>query len=591
MKRSFLKSAFALLLAMAMVLLSACLPIKGKDTPGETTGNPDSDTVPVKNSVTILYTNDIHAYLNNDMGDTPGISYAQLAQMKKDLGEHVLLVDAGDHVQGGVYGAMDQGQSVLEIMDEIYDLATIGNHEFDYGIERMLSFTGNAKYPYISCNFVHTESGEPVLQPHVMKTVGNVKVGFVGIITPETITSTAPSYFQNDEGELIYDFLDGDALYEAIQSSVDALKQDGADYVIALGHVGVDQFSEMTSRKIIANISGLSAFIDGHSHTEIPEELVQDKDGKEVVLTQTGYYFGGIGCMTLGENGIKTEIVKAYEGKDQEILDMKNEWVTAVDEMLGEKIGTLGTKLSIFDEDGNRLVRVNATNIGDFITDSYYYYVNEVAGINCDVAIMNGGGIRADINAGEVSYKDLKAATPYGNMLCAIELTGQQILDMLEWGARATTGEAGRFEEGSFLHTAGLTYTVDASIASTVQQDDQGLWAGAPTGEYRVKDVKIYDKTEQAYVALDLDKTYCVAGADYTLTSRGGGFEMLHGRTVKDYIVEDYMSLAAYAIAFDDTDEDGLSDVVSANSPLCKYAGYGMYYEAPMGAERVSVVK
>ncbi len=570
-----IKSKFLKMLAVVVFVLTVLSMTSCKDK--------------TKDTVTILYTNDIHAYLNNDAEE--GISYAELAQMKKELGENVLLVDAGDHIQGSVYGAMDQGQSVLEIMDEVYDLATLGNHEFDYGTERTLSIVSNSKYPYISCNFVYKESGETVLQPHIMKTVGNVKVGFVGITTPETLTSTAPSYFQNEEGEFIYDFLDDDKLYNAVQASIDALKGEGADYIIALGHVGVDALSEMTSRRIIENISGLDAFIDGHSHTEIEKETVADKSGNDVLLTQTGYYFGGIGKMTLSESGIDTQIVKTYETRDEAVLNLKNEWVGEVEEMLGEKIGAIETALSVNDEDGNRLVRTNGTAIGEFVADSYYYYVNFVSEIDCDAAIINGGGIRADIEAGDLSYMSLKSVNPFGNMICAIELTGQQIIDMLEWASRITIGVAGQYEEGSFLHTAGLKYTVDTSVMSTVQKNDQDIWTGAPTGEYRVKDVMIYDKEAKAYVQLELEKTYCVAGTNYTLINGGGGFGMLGGNVIKDYIVEDYMALAAYAIAFEDTNKDGFSDIASMNSPLSAYEGYGINYETAIGDNRANVIK
>ncbi len=574
-------------LLTAIVLLSACAPNTPTGTwtsPGTTSGS-----VAQKNTVTILYTNDIHAYLNNDTGDTPGISYAQLAQLKKDLGENVLLVDAGDHMQGSVYGAMDQGQTVLELMNGLYDLAVIGNHEFDYGIDRLLYATSHSEYPYICCNFVHKQNGEPVLKPYKVVTVGNVKVGFVGIITPETLTSTAPSYFQDESGAYIYDFLDGEALYAAVQCAVDAMVAQGADYIIALGHVGVDQLSEMTSRSIIENVSGLDVFIDGHSHTELEKELVQDKAGAQVLLTQTGYYFGSVGKLTLGQEGIDTELIKTYDAFDEAVENTKNDWVQDVEEMLGEKIGVLGSTLSVNDENGDRLVRVRGTNLGEFVADSYYFYINFVSGLDCDVAIINGGGLRASIESGDVTYMSLKATNPFGNQLCAVELTGQQLLDMLEWGSRLTTGVAGEFEEGSFLHTAGLTYRVDTSIPSTVQQDNDGFWTGAPTGAYRVKDVMIFDKTLGVYVPLELDKLYCVGGTNYTLINWGGGFEMLGGSVVKDYIVEDYMALAAYAISFADVDGDGFSDIVSTNSPLYVYKGYDMHYEELAGMNRANV--
>ncbi len=583
MNKTIFKKITLCLLILVTMLMSACV------TQIPTIDEQINEQKPEK-AVTVLYTNDIHAFLNNDGSEEGGISYAHLAQMKKELGENTLLVDAGDHIQGSVYGAMDSGHSVLEIMDGLYDAATIGNHEFDYGIDRTLYITENSSYPYISCNFIYLPTGEPVVKPHIVLSVGDTKIGFVGITTPETLTSSAPSYFQDENGEYIYAFLDGEELYSAVQSSVNALKKDGANYIIALGHVGVDELSKTTSRTIIENTTGIDAFIDGHSHTEIEKELVSDKSGNEVVLTQTGYYFGSVGKMTLSKDGIKTELIKDYEATDEAVAAEKAKWVQSVEATLGEKIGALGTKLTVNDENGTRLIRVKGTNLGEFVTDGYYYYVNFIAQLDCDLAIVNGGGVRADLDSGDVSYENLMSVNPFGDMLCTVTVTGQQILDMLEWGSRLTLGVAGQNEEGSFLHTAGLRYTVDTSIESTVEENEYGEWSNPPTGEYRVRDVQIYDKAVGEYVDIDLDRTYCLAGSNYILLHGGGGFKMLGGRANQDYIVEDYMALAEYVKAFSDTDGDGYADIVSENSPLCVYENYTVNYEALEGAQRARVI-
>ncbi len=593
------KMTLAFVLASILMVVTACgkpsaevssVEVASTEVASTEVATPETQVAEQqKEPVYILYTNDVHGYIDNDSSEEGGLSYAYLAGLKEELGENTLVVDAGDHIQGSIYGAMDQGESVLEMMDEVYDVATMGNHEFDYGIDRALSVVSHSKYPYISCNFVQKETGEPVVEPYVMREVGDVKIGFVGISTPETFRSTSITYFEDENGNLIYDFLDGEKLYGAVQNSVDALEADGADYVIAVGHLGVDEASELTSRDVISHVEGLDVFIDGHSHTEMEKELVKDKDGEEVILTQTGNYFNSIGKLTIEEDGITTELIKAYDKPDEEVTKQKNEWVQKVDEMLEQKIGVLDTAFLADDSEGNRLVRVKATSIGEFIADGYYYYMNQIAGVDCDVAIINGGGIRAGIDAGEVSYKSLKMVNPFGNMLCAVELTGQQILDMLEWGSRSTMGVAGEHEEGAFLQTAGLTYVVDTSVVSTVQQNDQEQWNGAPTGAYRVKDVKIYDKTTKTYEDIDLTKTYCVAGANYILVNRGDGFEMVGGEVIQNYIVEDDIALSEYVMAFTDVDKDGLADIASDNSPLCAYAGYEMDYEKAEGANRSDV--
>ncbi len=269
-------------------------------------------------TVTILYTNDVHAYIDNDEGGTDeGLTYAHVLQMKNDLAEEgkaVLAVDAGDHVQGSVYGTMDSGDTVLRMMNEIYDVATVGNHEFDYGMARALAITENAKYPYLSCNFVTVKDQKTVLDATKIIKISGVKVGFVGITTPEAISSSTPTYFEDEDGNMLYDVLGGDALYAAVQTSIDKLKKDGADYIIGIGHLGIDASSTYSSYRVIEHVSGLDALIDGHSHTVMEKEFVKDKAGEDVLLTQTGSYFSAIGKMTLCDGKVDAELVTRMTG-------------------------------------------------------------------------------------------------------------------------------------------------------------------------------------------------------------------------------------------------------------------------------------
>ncbi len=272
---------------------------------------------------------------------------------------------------------------------------------------------------------------------------------------------------------------------------------------------------------------------------------------------------------------------------DAGVETIKNEWVDAVTSALGDKLATLETPLYTHDENGRRLVRVQETNLGDFVADAYYYYIDQIEKLDCDVAIINGGGLRAEIEAGDLSALSLKATNPFGNILCLVSLRGSQILDALEWGSRFTKNIAGEFESGSFLHTSGLTYKIKTTVESTVQGDENETFVAPPTGEYRVYDVKIYDKTVGAYVPLDMNRNYMVVGTNYTLRNKGDGFTMLEGALVKDYIVEDYMALVAYAEAFRDDDGDGFADIASANSPLSVYDGFLIDYETRYGAGRI----
>ncbi|MCD7844234.1 MAG: bifunctional metallophosphatase/5'-nucleotidase, partial [Clostridiales bacterium] len=543
-----------------------------------------------ESTVTILYTNDVHTYIDEDL------TYSMVAGYRDTL-ENVLLIDAGDHLQGTAYGGMDNGATIIEIMNAMgYDLATLGNHEFDYGMEGALNAIEWANFPYVSCNFYHIEDGvvgENVLDSYQVFEVDGVKIAFVGITTPESISKSTPKYFQDDDGNYIYGIAggtDGQELYSAVQEAIDAASQE-ADYVIALGHLGVDSSSTpWTSEEVIANTTGLDAFIDGHSHTTMEAEYVTDLSGDQVLLTQTGCYLSALGQMTIQSDGtITTELLTADDladvTPDAKVQAIEQEWIAKVDTLLGEKIAESDIEFTVNDEDGNRLVRKGETNLGDFNTDAYYWYLNEADGIGCDVAIMNGGGIRASVAAGDWTYLTCKTVNTFGNVLCVVEMSGQDILDALEYGARyLPTGEC-----GGFLHVAGLTYEVDMAVESTVQEDENEIWVAGPS-EYRVKNVKVYNKETGEYEDLDLTQTYSVAGTNYTLRNCGDGFNMFSdSELIRDYIVEDYLATAAYAQAFADSDENGYANISTATSPLAAYEGYLLNYENSTGAGRISI--
>ena len=580
-----------------------------------------------KQDVVILYTNDVHTYIDNPL------SYDVIAGIKAELEKiygqgNVLLADAGDHVQGTAYGSMDKGDTILALMNAAgYDIATLGNHEFDYGMEKALANVQAAAFPYVSCNFYHEEGGvkgEPVLEAsHIFETAGGLKVAFVGITTPETFTKSTPAYFQDEAGNYIYGISggeDGAALAADVQKAIDAVI-DSADVVIGLGHLGDDPASQpWTSEETIARVSGLDAFIDGHSHSTVIGKEVSGKDGQTVLLTQTGEYFDAIGMMVIsGETGAittdligfnkLTEVVKDENGEvkkddkgndvtevvgyelvselytgeawpvNAEVAAVKEAWMADIDTRLGAKIGETALTLDNYDAEGKRLVRSQETNTGDFCADALYYLFDNM-GLDVDVAIMNGGGVRNKAVTGELTYKVAKSIHTFGNVACLQTVTGQQLLDALEWGARsAGTGE----ECGGFLQVAGITYKIDTEWPESTRKDDKGVWIGGPTGGYRVHSVQVYNKETQAYEPLDLTASYNLAGYNYTLRDLGDGFNMFSGAVnVLDYVMEDYMVLANYISGF----EGGVVD--AANSPLAaNFPGMLLDYAATGGSGRI----
>ena len=585
-RRSFIKAAGA---ATALTAVSVGAPAAFAEETNYFFGD--------KADVTILYTNDVHTYIDNK---SPKPTYAAIAALKKsieDTGRDVLLVDAGDHIQGTAYGSMDDGATIIELMNEAgYDLATPGNHEFDYGMARAKAVIQEADFSYVSCNWVDLRTGFNVLPSVKFFFVGGRKIAFVGVTTPETFTKSTPAYFMNDaQTKYIYDILggeDGQKLYDAVQKAIDKAEFWGADTIIGLGHLGVDPSSSpWTSEEVIANTTGFDAFIDGHSHTVMENKQVYDAAGKAVTLTQTGSYLANVGKMTIAEDGaITTELVSTADVSDAAVAATAEAWINDVDAMLGEQIATTDIKFYINDPaTSKRRIRMGETNLGDFVADGIYTYFNEVEQLDCDIAMMNGGGIRTDVDAGKWTFKTCKQVSPFGNVACLMSVTGKQIQDALEFGARFV-GPEGK-ENGGFLHVAGATYEIHTDIPNTVLIDDKNVWMGSATGTPRVQNVRIYNKKTGTYEPLDLNRTYALAGMNYTLRNLGDGFAMFDGATlIKDYVSEDYLVMSSYAAMFGGVDANGLPHLASANSPLADYPGYLLNYEDPYGAGRIQMI-
>ena len=513
------KKVFACLLAVVMLLGMIVVPAAAKAEGEEA------------KEIVILYTNDVHC------GVTDGMGYAGVARVKaayEAAGKEVILVDNGDANQGDVIGTLSKGEAIVELMNEVgYDVATIGNHEFDYGMDQFKKNVELAKFQYVCCNFID-DKGEAVLKPYTIIEKAGKKIAFVGIDTPEAFTKSTPKYFQDGEGNFIYSFCEGNngqELYDKVQETVDAARAEGADYVIALAHLGIDyQSAPWTASEVIENTTGIDVMLDGHSHTDFKLAFGQDylsvknKDGNEVIHSSTGTKLANVGVLTIAGDKITAKLVdtSAMKFLDEAGLLTEDNGVGEVvkaalaknEELVNTVVAHTDVDLVIKDPvSGERIVRIMETNLGDLCADAYR------AMGETDIAFVNGGGVRDTIPAGDVTYGQIIKVHPFGNALCTVEATGQEILDALELSVCSLPGES-----GGFLHVSGLKFTVDLNVDSSVVKDDKKMFVEV-AGDRRVKDVEVLQE-DGTYAPINPNKTYTLACHNYLLKDMGDGYTM-----------------------------------------------------------------
>lgn len=473
----------------------------------------DTDTV------VILYENDVHCAVEG---------YSKLAAMKNELSEtytNVGVVSVGDFVQGGTLGAVSKGEYIVNLMNKVgYDAIALGNHEFDYQLPRLNELNAMSNTKFISCNFQKIGEDKTYFEPYTIVSYGNVDVAYIAITTPETINSSSPAQFKNDKGELIYTFNES-KLYDIVQTNINAAETAGADYVIALSHIGYDESGNLADiTNVIENTDGFDVVLDAHSHSVIEEKVIKDKSGDDVLLTSTGTKFEYIGKLTIKNGAFDTELVEVESyTKTDPVVDA---YITEINEnyaQLGNrKIGESKVEFITHDKDGNRLVRNAETNLGNFCSDALRVMTG------ADMSFVNGGGLRAPMESGDITFNDIFSVFPFNNQIVTAEISGQILIDFLEMAVMNYPEE-----DGSFPHMSGVTFSVNKSIPTSVKVDANGFFEKVD-GAYRVYNVKVLDKTSGEYKALDPNGKYILAGFNYFILDFGGGMTMFKDAKILD---------------------------------------------------------
>ena len=487
----------------------------------------------LNDNVVVLYSGDINGGVDANIGLAGMAAYANEMKTKS---KYVELVDVGNAVSGSVLASISKGEYVAEALNVAgYSIAVPGAGEFVYGVSRLVTgLTKTADYRYVSCNFTNTATGNTVFSPYKMVTYGETKVAYVGISDPD-IMASYESYFKNSDGTYAYSFAEGNNgndLYAAVQLAIDKAKEEGAQYIIALGSLRDSQDPAYTAKSIIENTSGISAFINSNSGKAVSGEQVKTKDGMYALLTAPGDGTKSIGVLTLSESEktVSSQLISSYKLKDIKTKDAIDALTKEYSGDLKEAFATTSSRLAATNGSGVRIVESSETNLGDLAADAY----RTVTG--ADIAFVEASEIKADIAVGGMSYNDVMRALPGNKNISVAKVSGFDLLDALEMSARLYPNR-----NSGFLQVSGLTFDIQETVIPSVTVDGLGNFISVDD-DYRVTNVMINGKE------LDLMETYTVAGTNDLLNGKTGYTMLTNGPLTKVNVTVDNQALITYIL-------------------------------------------
>lgn len=451
-------------------------------------------------SIVILYENDVHCYIDG---------YARMRGLADAIADTacVGLTSSGDFLHGGTAGAISGGKFIVDIMEEMgYDAVGLGNHEFDFGVEHLTSLIAESNLPIVNLNLHTMHSDSMFFTPYIMKNYGGRKVAFVGVVTPETLISEAYSFYDK-QGRQMYSLCEN-YLKDEVQKNVNEARKDGADYVVLLSHLGEASAKNfLTSHRLASSTRGIDVILDAHTHSQIPCETLFNAEGKPVLLSQTGSKFKNVGKLLITPEGrISTELIPMDSIKDENVRvrNVTDSVKTMMNKVTSKNVCHSNYEMDIMDERGRQMVRYKETCIGNLVTDAF----RAVTG--AQLAVNNGGGIRAQLPVGNWTYGNIIDALPYNNYLTVVRIKGSKLFELLV----ATTSNS-PMEDGQFPQISGFRFNLDINTV----------------GKKRISNVEVLDEKSETYSPLDLDATYTLCTTDYCVDG-GGMYNVLRGAEV-----------------------------------------------------------